>query len=185
MDHEQAPVCPHRHHLECPPRGVVANEHQPLLPTFLSRQNSLRKRIRQLLSNTRPPDPVLARRQGELDQHSPITRDNNRFPRPATLKRRPMPRSTHGSSTAVMPNRVATSMEIQRFNEARTIRVSLRIRCSPAPLALTTSERTRTQGVPAGTALTPVHSRDITGMGRRELEPRTYALRVNVHPSGS
>lgn len=61
MDHEQAPVCPHRHHLERSPRGVVSQENQPLVPSFLSRENGLRKRIRQDLPNTRPPDPVLAR----------------------------------------------------------------------------------------------------------------------------
>ena len=75
MDHQESPVRAHRHHLERAARLVITHEHQPLLPTCLSRQHRLRHRVRKNLPDPRSPDPVLARRLGELDQHSTILHD--------------------------------------------------------------------------------------------------------------
>ncbi|MBV5336239.1 hypothetical protein JZU48_04435, partial [bacterium] len=61
MDHQQSSVRAHRHHLERAACLVIAHEHQPLLPTCLSRQHRLRRRIRTNLPNPSPPNPMLAR----------------------------------------------------------------------------------------------------------------------------
>jgi hypothetical protein len=75
MDHQQAAIRSNRHHLQRPTRGIITEKHQPLLPVSSRRQNRLCHRICQNLSNPGPPNPVLSRRLGELDQHKPILHD--------------------------------------------------------------------------------------------------------------
>lgn len=101
------------------------------------------------------------------------------------------------------PDRAARSMGIQRCSEARATDVNRRRRCSPAPLASTAPERTRTHRLAARTVHTPVQppaqeawgyergpsgmrssrppirsnrnllQRDDAPVGRRGLEPRS------------